>query len=173
MSDQYLGEIRMFSGNYAPEGWLFCNGQILSIGAYTTLFGLIGSTFGGNGQSTFALPDLRSRVPLHLGTNLKSGTNYALAQRDGAESVTLVQSEMPAHTHTLLTAPVAGTTTTPANGFCGISPVNQYATTTPNGVMSPGMVSSVGGNDSHENRMPFFALNFIIATQGVFPAPNP
>jgi microcystin-dependent protein len=172
MSDQYLGEIRMFSGNYAPEGWAFCNGQTLQISQNEALYSLLGTTYGGDGQSTFALPDLQGRIPLHMGTNPSSGTNYLLAQKAGTETVTLVEAQLPAHTHTVNAQMVAGTTTDPTNNFWATSTVKQYATGSPNGVMSSAAVASVGGNQSHDNVMPFFAVTFIIALQGNYPTPN-
>jgi microcystin-dependent protein len=172
MSDQYLGEIRMFSGNYAPEGWAFCNGQTLQINQNEALYSLLGTTYGGDGKSTFALPDLQGRIPLHMGTNPASGTNYLLAQKAGTETVTLAEAQLPAHTHTVNAQMVAGTTTDPTNNFWATSTVKQYATGSPNGVMSSAAVTSVGGNQSHDNVMPFFAVTFIIALQGNYPTPN-
>jgi microcystin-dependent protein len=172
MSDQYLGEIRMFSGNYAPQGWAFCNGQTLQINQNQALYSLLGTTYGGDGQSTFALPDLQCRIPVHMGTNSASGTNYPLGQKAGSETVTLTEDQLPAHTHTVNAQSVAGTTADPTNSFWATSTVKQYATGSPNGAMSSAAISLVGGNQSHNNIMPFFAVSFIIALEGNYPSSN-
>src|SRR5215471_18916874 len=122
MSQPYLGEIRMFAGNFAPAGWMFCEGQLLPISEYESLFNLIGTTYGGDGQSTFGLPDLRGRVPLHF------GNGFTLAETGGVETVTLTVSQIPAHTHTMLASTGAATTADPTNGFPAEVPL---ATTLP------------------------------------------
>ena len=167
MSDQYVGEIRMFSGTYAPIGWLLCNGQLLNISQYEALYTLIGTTYGGDGRSTFAVPDLRGRVPIHM------GSGYTLGQMAGTEKVTLTASQMPAHTHIPNASNVAATSISPANAFWATSSASNvapYSTTAPNTTMNPAMISSVGGNQSHDNIMPFLTVSFIIATEGVFPS---
>lgn len=167
MSDQYVGEIRMFSGNYAPIGWLLCNGQQLSISQYEVLYTLIGTTYGGDGRTTFAVPDLRGRVPVHM------GTGYVLGQKAGTEQVTLDETQLPAHTHVANASNVVGTSASPANAVWATSSntaVQPYSTTAPNTTMNPEAISSVGGSQPHDNMMPFLAVSFIIATEGVFPS---
>ncbi|UJF33808.1 phage tail protein [Paenibacillus hexagrammi] len=167
MSDQYVGEIRMFSGTYAPVGWVMCNGQLLNINEYQALFALIGTTYGGDGQTTFAVPDLRGRLPIHM------GNGYTLGQMAGTEKVTLVSDQMPVHTHIPNASNVTGTSASPANAFWATSSasnVTPYSTTAPNTAMNPAAISSVGGNQSHDNMMPFLTVTFMIATEGVFPS---
>jgi len=166
MSDQYVGEIRMFSGTFAPIGWLLCNGQLLSINQYEALFTLIGTTYGGDGRTTFALPDLRGRVPIHM------GNGYVLGQMAGTEKVTLISTQMPAHTHIPNASSLEGTSASPANAVWATSnnsAVQPYSTTAPNTTMDPVAISSVGGNQPHDNMMPFLTVSFMIATEGVFP----
>jgi len=170
MSDQYVGEIRMFSGNYPPQGWAFCNGQLLSIGGdYDTLYSLIGTTYGGDGQTTFALPDLRGRLPIHLGTDANANLTYKLGDRGGVEQVTLVADQLPSHTHAVNASSLPGTATSPSNAYFAVSASNQYSDAAPNGTMNPGAISAVGGNEAHNNVMPIFAVSFIIALQGNYP----
>jgi len=172
MSDQYLGEIRMFAGSYAPEGWAMCNGQLLSIAEYPELFSLIGTRYGGDGQTTFALPDLRGRLPVHMGTNRETGTDYPLGQKGGTETVTLVYDEFPMHTHFVNAHSEAGTTSSAANNYWAAVPVNLYAGTAANGMMGASAIGTTGGNMPHNNVMPYLAVNFIIALQGLYPSPN-
>ncbi|MBB6734244.1 phage tail protein [Cohnella zeiphila] len=170
MSDQYLGEIRMFSGNYAPQGWAFCNGQILSVNENQALFSILGGTYGGDGKTTFALPDLRGRVPIHNGTSPQSGTKFAIGQKGGTETVTLTEAQLPAHTHTVNAQSAPGTNTNPTNSFWATSTVKEYSTAAPNLTMSAAAVSYEGANQEHDNMMPFFPVTFIIATQGLYPS---
>lgn len=169
MSDQYLGEIRMFSGNYAPQGWALCNGQLLAIKQNEALYTLIGTTYGGDGKSTFALPDLQGRVPVHTGKNPVSGTVYPLGQKAGTETVTLEPSMLPAHTHPIQAQQLAGNNTSPTNNIWATSTSKVYSTAAPNGVMDPATISAIGGNQSHNNMMPYSTVTFIIALQGNFP----
>jgi microcystin-dependent protein len=171
MSDQYLGEIRMFTGNFAPEGWQLCNGQVLNITGYEALYSLIGKTYGGDGQSTFGLPDLRGRNPLHQGTS-SSGITYGLGQYGGLEQITLTESGLPMHTHTVNALSSSGTAVSPSNAFWAGSTIAQYATIETNGVMGSQSISGAGGNAPHNNMMPFLAICFIIATSGIFPSSN-
>jgi len=171
MSDPYVGEIRLFAGNFAPQGWAFCDGQLLSIATNEVLFDLIGTTYGGDGQTTYALPDLRGRVPVHLGSNGQS--SYVPGQSGGVESVTLTTGQTPAHTHAMYAS------TSPASIAHGPSEVlgsstamNLYGTGTPNMAMDPNALIPVGGNQSHENMPPFVALNYIISMFGIFPSQN-
>ncbi|WP_135556021.1 phage tail protein [Paenibacillus cymbidii] len=170
MSDQYLGEIRMFSGNYAPQGWALCNGQLLPINQNEALYALLGTTYGGDGRSTFGLPDLQGRVPVHMGKNPVTGTAYPLGQKAGTETVTLEQSMLPAHTHPVGAQQLAGNSTSPANNIWATSTNKVYADTAPNGQMDPATISSIGGNQPHNNMMPFSTVTFIIALQGNYPS---
>lgn len=171
MSDPFLGEISMFAGNFAPRGWALCNGQLLSIAQNSALFALLGTTYGGDGQATFALPDLRGRAPVHVGT-LSGGGTYVQGQTGGTESVTLLTTQMPTHTHTLAAGAV-GTQASPAGGLPGTTPAHdfRYSNATANATLHPGTISP-GNAQPHENRSPVLALNFIIALNGVFPSRN-
>lgn len=163
--DQFLGEIRMFGGNFAPVGWALCNGQVLSIAENDALYALLGTTYGGDGQTTFALPDLRGRLPLH------QGSGYPAGSKGGAEQVTLTSQTTPSHTHQLFAA-VTGTMNSPANAFPAPNPdtsILQFGVDLP--VPYPAaLVTPQGGGQPHENRQPFLCVNFIIAVEGIFPS---
>lgn len=166
MSDQYVGEIRMFSGDYAPQGWHFCDGTLLSINQYEVLYTLIGTTYGGDGVTTFKLPDLRGRVPIH------TSSNYQLGQSGGSETVTLVQSNLPAHTHVANANSLQedATSISPEGQYWGYSAnITNYQNKIPDITMSTSAISSVGGNQPHDNIMPSMATSFIIALNGYFP----
>ncbi|WP_317973011.1 tail fiber protein [Paenibacillus sp. CCS19] len=159
----------MFAGNYAPRGWLLCDGSILPISNNEVLFTLLGTTYGGDGQTTFALPDLRGRVPVGQGSSL-SGTNYALGQQAGSETVSLTINQLPSHSHTPL-ASSSATTTNPEGAVWGTGDTVEYvAMGTGNVSMNPGSVSGKGGGQPHNNMMPFLPIGFIIATEGIFPS---
>lgn len=166
MSQPYVGEIRLFGGNFAPNGWAFCNGQLMAIAENTTLFQLIGTTYGGDGQTTFALPDLRGRIPVH-----QSGS-FSIGQTSGAESVTLTTAQLPAHTHTLVATSADGTSADPAHNVWAESDARTYSTAAPDSVMHASALGSAGGGQAHDNMMPFLAVNFIISLFGVFPSQN-
>ena len=167
MSSPFLGEIRIVAFNFPPSGWLLCNGQTLSINTYQALFALLGTTYGGNGITTFALPDLRGRAPIHVGTGFVQG------QTGGELSVTINSSTMPAHTHLAQGVTTFGTLATPKGNTWGSSADNPYSTTTAGSVgMNPASVATVGGNQPHENEQPFLVLNYIIALSGIFPSRN-
>lgn len=175
MSQPYLGTITLFAGNYAPENWAICNGQLLSIGTYQALFSLIGTTYGGDGRSTFAVPDLRSRLPLHqgAGTNL---TPRAVGQSFGTESVALLATQMPAHTHPVFASSLPPSQSSPAGGLLA-SPGTAYNNFAAIGGSQPVALSlatvvPAGSSLPHNNLMPYLALNFIIAVQGVYPTQN-
>jgi len=170
MSDQYVGEIRMFSGNYPPQGWAFCDGQLLSVSQYSALFSLISTIYGGDGKNTFALPDLRGRLPVHMGTDAAANIAYPIAQSGGVEQVALVERELPAHTHVVNASSLPGTAISPANAYFAVSSSNQYADAAPSGALMDSAVSSEGGNQAHNNTMPMFTLSFIIALQGLYPS---
>jgi len=164
MSQPYVGEIRIFAGNFAPLGWMFCDGQLLPISENETLFNLVGTTYGGDGQSTFALPDLRGRLPLH------QGTGFALAQAGGTETVTLTVQQIPGHNHGLAASTNNAGASSPSNNVVGqVGAVQIYREVTPAVAMSPNAIGPAGGSQPHENRQPFLCLNFIISLFGVFP----
>jgi microcystin-dependent protein len=167
--DPYLGEIRIFGGNFAPLGWAFCAGQMLPIAQYDALFSLLGTTYGGDGQTTFGLPDLRGRAPIHAGQG-PGLTNRTPGEMSGSETITLTQSQLPAHTHALLASPDPGTSTGPTDGVWAASSTGdkQYAPAPDTG-MNPATISATGGNQPHENRHPFLAANFIICLEGIYP----
>lgn len=170
MSQPFVGEIRLFGGNFAPAGWLFCDGQLLPISENETLFQLIGTTYGGDGESTFALPDLRGRHPLHQGTN--AGTTFSLGQNGGVESVTLTTQQIPAHSHPFLAANVTGDQINPSGNLPAQSPnVQPYLNDNPDGNMGPA-IAPTGGSQPHENRQPYLGVNFIISLFGIFPPAN-
>jgi microcystin-dependent protein len=176
MSNPFLGEIRMFGGNFAPKGWAMCNGQILSIAQNTALFSLLGTTYGGNGVSTFALPDLRGRVPLHLGQG-PGLSNYTEGQQGGSENVTLLLAQMPAHNHTISGVNSGGNQAGPANGSFAVESTGtslNYANSSapPISPMNPAMLSQTGQSQPHNNQQPYLCINFIIALVGIFPSRN-
>jgi microcystin-dependent protein len=170
MSEPFLGEIRIFPYNFAPRGWAFCQGQILSIAQNTALFSLLGTTYGGNGQTTFALPDLRGRVAVSSGQG-PGLSSYSLGEETGVESVTLISTEMPAHNHLVNAANSDATDSAPVGNVPAVIPSGGY-TATPTGQMLAGMVSPSGGNQPHTNIQPVLVLNFCIALQGIFPSRN-
>jgi microcystin-dependent protein len=165
MAQPYVGEIRMFAGNFAPAGWMFCEGQLLPISEYETLFNLIGTTYGGDGQSTFALPDLRGRLPMHF------GNGFTLAETGGVEEVTLTVSQIPAHSHPMLASnddanqqsPVGNVTAAGLNAFT-------YYSSLPVLPLNPATVSSTGGSQPHTNFQPYLCVDFIISLFGIFPS---
>lgn len=169
MSQPYVGEIRMFGGNFPPNGWMFCEGQTLAISENDTLFQLIGTTYGGDGQSTFNLPDLRGRLPIHQGTNPKGGSTYTLAEQGGVETVTLTVQQIPAHGHPLL-ATAAGANSTSPNGNVLAKPSkNMYRPGPGSNPMNPQTVGPAGGNQPHDNFQPYLCIDFIISLFGIFP----
>jgi microcystin-dependent protein len=172
MSTPFLGEIRMFSGNFAPRGWAFCDGQILPIAQYTALFALLGTTYGGNGTTDFALPNLQGRVPVHSGT-LAGGSLYDLGEMAGEETVTLTANQMPAHSHEFASTSIAGLDN-PAGAVLGAPAAGTelYAASAPTGTMNGAGNVAVGSNEPHSNLMPFQVTTFIIALVGIFPSRN-
>lgn len=168
MSDPYMGEIRMFAGTFAPQGWEFCRGQLLSIAQNDALFSLLGTNYGGDGINTFGLPDLGGRFP--LGTGQGNGLpNFGLGFTGGADQVTLIGPQLPAHSHAVQAAGSA-TTTSAAGAFpAGWADV-PYSSTVPSTPLAPQQLAPSGGTQPHENRQPFLAMNFIICTSGVFPS---
>jgi len=167
MAQPYVGEIRMFAGNFAPAGWMFCEGQLLPISENETLFNLIGTTYGGDGQSTFALPDLRGRLPLH------QGNGFTLAETGGAEEITLTVSQIPAHSHALIASTSPGTQNSPSNEVTGASPsVTLYTGDVTDSNMSANAVTAIGGSQPHTNFQPYLCVDFIISLFGLFPSPT-
>jgi microcystin-dependent protein len=171
MAQPYVGEIRMFAGNFAPAGWQFCDGSLLPISENETLFQLIGTTYGGDGQSTFAVPDLRGRVPVHQGTLSGSGTTFSLAQSGGVESVTLTLNQLPAHTHAFVASQnQAGTTNPPANVVGQIPGGSIYIEDDATVALAPGTIGTVGGSQPHDNFQPYLCISFILSLFGIFPS---
>lgn len=171
--EPFIGEISVFAGNFPPRGWAFCDGQILAIASNTALFSLLGTTYGGDGRTTFGLPDLRGRVPVHAGQG-PGLSPYPLGALLGVEYVTLTQNQMPAHTHLANGNPGVATSATPADSVWAASPsgVPTYAAPTQVAAMAGAAVDPAGGNLPHDNMQPYLGLNFIIALQGVYP-PRP
>jgi microcystin-dependent protein len=171
--EQFLGEIRMFAGNFAPRGWALCDGSLLSIASNTALFSILGTTYGGDGRTTFGLPDLRGRLPMHPG-NGPGLTPRALGEASGTESETLLITQMPAHHH-LVACSSTGDQSAPANmipgaEISGTAPV--YSSAPADGIMNPSMVGIAGGSQPHNNMPPYLCVNFIIALEGIYPSRN-
>lgn len=173
MSQPYVGEIRIVGFNFAPAGWMFCEGQLLPISEFETLFNLIGTTYGGDGQSTFALPDLRGRIPIHF------GDGFTLAETGGVETVTLTVNQLPAHRHVAqCDNNHGGTQLSPVNAVWSFDTSGQFgnyaamptATGGTTDTMNAGAIAATGGSQPHDNHQPFLALSFIISLFGVFPS---
>jgi len=167
----YVGEIRIFAGNFAPVGWMFCSGQTLPIAENDVLFQLIGTTYGGDGQETFQLPDLQGRIPIHMGTG-SGGITYQLGESAGTENVTLTTQQIPTHNHMLLASPADGTTPNPQGNVLAQTPASifPYIEDAPSANMSNNAIAPDGGSQSHENCQPFLCVNFIISLFGQFPS---
>jgi microcystin-dependent protein len=167
MGEPFLSEIRLLSFNYAPKGWAMCNGQLLPINQNQALFSLLGTTYGGNGQTNFALPDLRGRAPMHV------GSGHTLGEKGGEQAHTLSIAEIPTHTHVLSGSSNSGTAQTPGGNLLATVPSQLYHSPgNPLVAMNPGNVTNVGGSQAHLNMQPFLTLTFAIALQGIFPSPN-
>jgi microcystin-dependent protein len=165
MAQPYVGEIRMFAGNFAPAGWQFCEGQLLPISEYETLFNLIGTTFGGDGQSTFGVPDLRGRIPLH------QGNGFILAETGGAEEITLTVNQVPAHAHPLLASTNNASSSSASGKLLAQTPsYTPYAALPPNAALAGGTVAPTGGSQPHTNFQPYLCVDFIISLFGIFPS---
>ena len=169
MSDYFLGEIRPCGFNFAPVGWALCNGQLLSISQNTALFSLIGTYYGGNGTTNFALPDLRGRVAIALGQG-PGLSDYVIGEQDGVETVTLITSDVPAHNHLVNADNAPGNSTSPANSYTAESSRRDldYGTTS-NTTMNPNSIGPVGGSQPHDNMQPYLVLNYVIALTGIYP----
>lgn len=170
MAQPYVGEIRMFGGNFAPLGWQFCDGSLMPISEYETLFNLIGTTYGGDGQQTFAVPDMRGRVPVHMGNG--GGGTYQIGEMGGVESVTLTQQQIPVHTHAYIASSAIANTASPQNNF--ISQPNQVLAYRSNTAVSAALgaqsIGNTGGNQPHDNIQPYLCISFIISLYGVYPS---
>lgn len=180
MAQPYVGEIRMFAGNFNPNGWMFCEGQLLPISENETLFQLIGTMYGGDGESTFALPDLRGRIPLHFGTG-PDGITYTQAEAAGVEEVTLTTQQIPIHNHPMMCSSGGGTNSSnPANAVPTVADLSEFndltvaPNTAPNTQLgTPGFVSDItGGSQPHTNFQPYLCINYIISLFGIFPSPT-
>lgn len=171
MSQPFIAEIRMFGGNFPPRGWAFCNGQLLSIAQHTAVFAILGTTFGGNGQTTFGLPDLRGRVPVGIGQG-PGLSNRVAGETFGTESVALTQAQMPTHSHAQLASTAAVSGAVGPSGAPGATTVNLYGSGQPSVAMAAGAVQPSGGGQPHNNMAPSLAVNFIIALEGIFPSRN-
>ena len=165
MGQPYIGEIRIFGGNFAPAGWAFCDGQLMPISENDALFTLIGTTYGGDGQETFALPNLQSRVPVHM----DQGNGYPLGQMAGVESVTLTTQQIPVHTHPWLASEAAASALVPAGNMPAEATKRFYLNATPSTPMAANAVLPSGGSQPHDNMQPYLVLNFIISLFGIFP----
>jgi microcystin-dependent protein len=170
MAQPYVGEIRIFAGNFAPAGWMFCAGQLLPISEYETLFNLIGTIYGGDGQSTFALPDLRGRLPIHMGTS-SSGT-YSIGQQAGTETVTLTLNQIPSHSHAATAQSGGGGQSSPNNGVWANGNDNRYSSNTPTASMNAQNIQNTGGSQPHDNLHPYLCVSLIISLFGIFPSQN-
>lgn len=170
MAQPYVGEIRMFAGNFAPAGWSFCEGQLMAISENETLFQLIGTTYGGDGESTFALPDLRGRLPLH------QGNGFILAETGGAEEITLTVQQIPAHSHVMMGSNNLANTAVPSSavlpGTTQAATITPYGTDNPAVNLSPSASGPVGGSQPHTNFQPYLCVDFIISMFGIFPSPT-
>ena len=165
MSEPFLSEIRLFSFNFPPKGWAFCNGQLLPINQNQALFSLLGTTYGGNGQTNFALPNLQGKLPLH------EGNGHSLGETAGSSSVTVSLQQLPAHQHLMMASSTNADQPTGLNNYFGAA-LNAYAPPNNLTTLDPRTVTSVGGSQPHNNMMPYLVLNFCIALQGIFPSPN-
>ena len=173
MSDPYIGEIRMFGGNFAPQGWAFCDGQLLSISQYDVLFNLIGTTYGGDGVNTFGLPDLRGRIPIHMGTGAGLSPR-TIGENGGSEQVTLNSNQLPTHSHPLMGTSSTASLKSPANALLAApSNIDLYRpTAVPDQNMAANALGRDGGSGPHDNMQPYQCISFIIALEGIYPTQN-
>jgi microcystin-dependent protein len=173
MTEPFIAMLMLFAGNFPPRGWAFCNGQLLSIAQNTALFSLVGTTYGGNGQTTFGLPDLRGRVPIHVGQG-PGLSNYVLGQVGGTETVTLLSNNMPIHTHSLNAVSEPGTVSAPQGAYLGNTGAldREYNTSGTVVAMNPGTISPAGGSQPFAILPPYLAISYCIALEGIFPSRN-
>ncbi|MES2112207.1 MAG: tail fiber protein [Bacteroidota bacterium] len=176
--EPYVGQISMFGGNFAPRGWQMCNGQLLAISQWSALFSILGTTYGGDGVTTFALPNLQSRIPIHWGSG-PGLSPYAIGEITGSESVTLTSQQMPMHNHLVNANSQAATQSTPGTFLLALSNdpaastvINTYTDAAADSTMNPAMIMPAGGSQPHNNIQPVLAITFIIALEGVYPSRN-
>ena len=171
MSEPFVGEIRMFAGNFAPRGWAFCDGQLLAVSQNDALFSLLGTIYGGDGRTTFGLPDLRGRIPIHAGTG-PGLSPRRLGAKAGAEDVTLTVNQLPSHSHTVRCVKDNGNQTSPTGHVWAANTTNQYAAAAPEptAAANANAISDTGGSQAHFNLMPFLCVHFIIALFGIYPS---
>ena len=174
MSEPFIGEVKLVAFNYPPRQWAFCNGQLLPINQHNSLFSLIGTTYGGDGKQTFALPDLRGRVAVHSGNSTGPGLSpYPLGEKGGHENVTLTQEQLPSHTHAAAIVGNDGDSYTPDSNTWAADPTQSaatYSTKTPDGLMNPAAIGNTGAGHAHPNRQPFLAMNYCISLYGRYPS---
>lgn len=172
MADPYIGEIRLFGGTFAPVDWAFCDGRQVAISEYEVLFNLIGTTYGGDGQETFNLPDLRGRVPVHMGTS-PALQSYVLGDEFGVESVTLTTQQIPSHQHALRASTAGGTTAQARDGVLASAPAAAaFVGDAPSTPLAPSSATGQGGSQPHDNMPPYVAVSYIICTYGIYPSPQ-
>lgn len=171
MAQPYVGEIRLFAGNFAPAGWMFCDGALVPISENETLFQLIGTTYGGDGQTTYNLPDLRGRVPIHQGSGAGL-SGHVIGEMGGSEAVTLTSTQIPQHTHALRASSALSNGSAGGGGALAATAVNIYGSGDPTTPMAAQAVASVGGSQPHQNMAPFVGINYIISLFGIFPSPS-
>ncbi|CAN5846978.1 tail fiber protein [soil metagenome] len=171
MSDSFIGEIKMFGGNFAILGYAFCDGQLMSIAENDALFSLIGTTYGGDGQTTFGLPDLRGRLPIHQGSG-PGLSPRTMGEKSGTESVTLITNQMPAHNHTVVVDSANGGLTNPQNNIVAGSTATPYDNTAVTNQMGNQSIGLMGGSQPHDNMMPYQCVTFIISLYGIYPSRN-
>lgn len=169
MADPFLGEIRMFAGTFAPRDWAFCDGQLMQVSQYDALFSLFGTIYGGDGRTTFGLPDLRGRLPVHMGTG-PGLTPRPIGRKAGAESVTLTTQQMPSHSHILYGTDETGDSQAASDLLRGQSTEDTYATSGTPVTMNASSVAAIGGSQPHDNLQPFLCINFIVALVGTYPS---
>jgi microcystin-dependent protein len=170
MSQPFVGEIRMFGGSFAPAGWAFCAGQLIPISENETLFNLIGTMYGGDGQETFGLPDLQGRMPIHFGQGPGISQTYVQGEKNGVESVTITSQTTPTHTHTLVGSTANATDPNPGGNILASSTVlKPYLVDFTNNNLAPSSISMIGGSQPHDNMMPFLCISYIISLFGIFP----
>jgi microcystin-dependent protein len=174
MGEPYVGEIRMFGGSFAPAGWAMCQGQLMPISENDTLFNLIGTTYGGDGQETFGLPDLQGRAPVHMGQGPGISQNYVIGEKAGVESVTLTTNQIPIHTHAFVASSDAGQSAQPQNALFALLPTGNLYTQPqqPAVNLNSNMLSAAGGSQPHDNIQPYLCITFIISLFGVYPSPS-
>ena len=173
MAQPYVGEIRMFAGSFAPSGWQFCDGTALAISENETLFQLIGTTYGGDGQTNFQVPDLRGRLPIHQGQDPATGTTFTIGESGGTETVTLSQQQIPQHNHLLMATNLAGTQPNPGGNILSNSQGPQpYIQESPDNNLNGNALQPTGGSQPHDNMHPYLCISFIISLFGIFPSPT-